>query len=269
MRSYLSNLMIQDKEIADLTGVKIRVFQPENMIKKVTIDSQSLIKFIEEIPEEIKCQMTTYKIPLVVMLFPIIVWIFVGIVVFLWIPFIGLPGTWINCYCKYNFTFTFLIPKILLSCNFTTKLLMFIVSIMYFLFIGMYLYSINKDHFAQIHFKLTRERHLKGILKEIKQYNELIKAIDINDQLEYANNRQTNITDREKIIEALKLTRLDLIRALNIEKILWENKGFIQKNPTMFVNSLEALESLKMRDKASEYGQFSMGLWMLLSIPKK
>ena len=146
---------------------------------------------------------------------------------------------------------------------------MFIVSIMYFLFIGMYLYSINKDHFAQIHFKLTRERHLKGILKEIKQYNELIKAIDINDQLEYANNRQTNITDREKIIEALKLTRLDLIRALNIEKILWENKGFIQKNPTMFVNSLEALESLKMRDKASEYGQFSMGLWMLLSIPKK
>lgn len=107
-----------------------------------------------------------------------------------------------------------------------------------------------------IYFKTSRYQSLKGVLKEVKKYNQLIKAIDINDQLEAVNKRATNITDREKVIEALTLTRLDLIRALKTEKILWDNKGFMKQNSAIFVNSLEALESLKVRDKASEYGQF-------------
>jgi hypothetical protein len=107
-----------------------------------------------------------------------------------------------------------------------------------------------------IWFKLTRYKSLKGILKEIKKYNQLIKAIDINDQLESVNQIKTTITDRDKVIEALQFTRLDLIRALRTEKILWDNKGFMKQNPTIFVNSLDILESLKVKDKASEYGHF-------------
>jgi len=103
--------------------------------------------------------------------------------------------------------------------------------------------------------KYTGRSPLKGLLSDIKRFNSLIKSIHINDQLEEAGNFSVKLKDREKIIEALKLTREDLCRALKTERILRENKRFIARNPALFENNLIALTTLQVDDQASEQGR--------------
>lgn len=230
MRSDLSNLAISKELISNATGVRIDIFQPKNPIT-------DLIESIKEDPSR------------------------VGQLIILFLYAYGyylLLAKEITCNTNSPITFFIHSYFLRLSCSNPYRTIATVISTVLFgLFMLWLLWMIlDEYYFTKICFKFTREKHLKSILKEIKQYNQLIKAIDINDQLETVNNQQSHLTDRQKVIEALKLTRLDLIRALQTERILWENKGFIQQNPTMFVNSLEALESLKMKDKASEYGQF-------------
>jgi len=74
-------------------------------------------------------------------------------------------------------------------------------------------------------------------------------------QLEEAGNLSVKLKDRERIIEALKLTREDLCRALRTERILRENKKFIDHNPALFENNLIALTTLQVDDQASEQGR--------------
>ncbi|MGB3237131.1 MAG: hypothetical protein WBB29_02475 [Geitlerinemataceae cyanobacterium] len=96
---------------------------------------------------------------------------------------------------------------------------------------------------------------IKTIFDKIYNYNKLIRAIDINDQLEDAGNTSLSLSDREKVIEALQFTRNDLIRALKTERILRENKDFIASNPHMFATNLTALPHFQVSDQASEYGR--------------
>lgn len=96
---------------------------------------------------------------------------------------------------------------------------------------------------------------IKTIFDKIYNYNKLIRAIDINDQLEDAGNTSLSLSDREKVIEALQFTRNDLIRALKTERILRENKEFIASNPHMFATNLTALPHFQVSEQASEYGR--------------
>jgi hypothetical protein len=96
---------------------------------------------------------------------------------------------------------------------------------------------------------------LKTIFDKIYNYNKLIKAIDINDQLEDAGNTNLGLSDRQKVIEALQFTRNDLIRALKTERILRENKEFIASNPHMFTTNLTTLPHFQVSEQASEYGR--------------
>jgi hypothetical protein len=101
----------------------------------------------------------------------------------------------------------------------------------------------------------TSKKSLKGILDKVVNYRKLIQAIDINDQLEDAGNFSLSLSDRNKVLEALKFTRDDLIRALKTEKILRENKKFIDSNPHMFAHNLANLQALQVSEQASEYGR--------------
>ena len=96
---------------------------------------------------------------------------------------------------------------------------------------------------------------LRGLLDEVDRYNDVIKAIHINDQLEAAGTTEMSLSDREKVIEALRLTRDDLVRALRSERILRENKSFIAGNPELFATNLRALQALQVSERASEYGR--------------
>ena len=73
--------------------------------------------------------------------------------------------------------------------------------------------------------KANMTNSLRILLNDVARYNAVIKAIDINDQIEAAGNPEVNIQQRDKIIAALKLTRADLIRALKTEKILISSKS--------------------------------------------
>ncbi|WP_427159496.1 hypothetical protein ACQFX9_26265 [Aliinostoc sp. HNIBRCY26] len=108
-----------------------------------------------------------------------------------------------------------------------------------------------------------RLKNLKGsmthslqiLLNDVDRYNAVIKAIDINDQIEDAGNPEVNIKERAKVIAALKLTRDDLVRALKTERILRENKNFILSNTELFVNNLATLAAMQVTEQATEHGK--------------
>lgn len=106
--------------------------------------------------------------------------------------------------------------------------------------------------------KIVRENitpSLRILLSDVERYNNVIKAININDQIEAAGNIDVSIKERKRILEALKLTRADLIRALKTEKILRENKNFIISNTELFANNLPTLSAMQVSEQASEHGR--------------
>ena len=110
------------------------------------------------------------------------------------------------------------------------------------------------------------------LLDEVDRYNAVIKAIHINDQLEAAGTRETSLSDRvseaeplgsallpkadrQKVIQALRLTKEDLVRALRAERVLRENQSFLVGNPELLATNLRTLQTLQVNDRASEYGR--------------
>ena len=96
---------------------------------------------------------------------------------------------------------------------------------------------------------------LEILLNDVDRYNAVIKAIDINDQIEAAGNPGVMIKEREKVITALNLTRNDLIRALQTERILRENKNFIIRNTELFADNLATLAAMQVTEEATEHGR--------------
>ncbi len=96
---------------------------------------------------------------------------------------------------------------------------------------------------------------LRILLSDVERYNNVIKAININDQIEAAGNTDVSIRERKKVLDALKLTRTDLIRALKTERILRENKNFIIGNTELFANNLPTLSAMQVSEQASEHGR--------------
>jgi hypothetical protein len=100
-----------------------------------------------------------------------------------------------------------------------------------------------------------KNRNLAKIFDDVTRYNSLLKAIDINDQIEAAGNPDVSLKNRAQVIEVLHLVREDIIRALKTERIFRENKNFIQLNSQLFESNLMTLTALQVNDQASEHGQ--------------
>ncbi|RUR81740.1 hypothetical protein PCC6912_26090 [Chlorogloeopsis fritschii PCC 6912] len=115
------------------------------------------------------------------------------------------------------------------------------------------LYIIWKQKLKILEENMTHSLNI--LLNDVDRYNAVVKAIDINDQIEAAGNSGVEIKERSKVIEALQLTRTDLIRALKTERILRENKKFILKNTDLFINNLAALTAMQVTEQASEHGK--------------
>jgi hypothetical protein len=98
-------------------------------------------------------------------------------------------------------------------------------------------------------------RNLVRLFEDVVRFNSVIKAIHINDQIEAVGNSSVRLKNREKVIQALRLTREDIIRALKTERILRENEKFIKLNSELFDNNLMALTALQVSDQASEHGR--------------
>ncbi len=99
---------------------------------------------------------------------------------------------------------------------------------------------------------------LAGLLDEVEKYQEVIKALDIIDRLTAAGNLQANLINRADAIEALQITRESLVCALRTERIMRENKDFIDRRYELFANiesNLAALMAVNVSDRATEYGR--------------
>ncbi|HEY9632366.1 MAG TPA: hypothetical protein V6D14_03110 [Coleofasciculaceae cyanobacterium] len=101
----------------------------------------------------------------------------------------------------------------------------------------------------------SKHRILVNIFEDVQRFNSIIQAIDINDQIEAVGNVSVRLRNREQVIEALRLAREDIIRALKTERILRENESFIKLNSELFDNNLMALTAMQVSDQASEHGQ--------------
>jgi len=94
-----------------------------------------------------------------------------------------------------------------------------------------------------------------NLLGEVDRYNRIIQAIHVNDQLVEAGNPEVKLAQRAEVIEALKLTRADLIRALKTERILRQNEDLIEQQSEFFGDNLAALTALQVSEQASEQGR--------------
>ncbi len=101
----------------------------------------------------------------------------------------------------------------------------------------------------------SRNQDLIHLFDDVDRYNGIIKAIEINDRIEDAGNPNVKIGDRAKVIKALQLIREDLVRALKTERILRENKNFVDANSELFANNLRTLNALQISDRSSQPGR--------------
>lgn len=96
---------------------------------------------------------------------------------------------------------------------------------------------------------------LNTLLHEVDRFNAVVKAININDRIEEAGNQEVCIKERKRVLEALKYTRADLVRALKTERILRENRNFIVNNSELLANNLATLTQMQVSEQASEHGR--------------
>ncbi len=114
--------------------------------------------------------------------------------------------------------------------------------------------SLILNDIRKIRFSI-KNRNLGRLFEDVIRYNSVIKAIDINDQIEAAGNPDVGLRNREQVLHALRLTKEDIIRALKTERILRENEKFIKLNYQLFESNLVALTALQVSDQASEQGR--------------
>ncbi len=96
-----------------------------------------------------------------------------------------------------------------------------------------------------------KNQRVRLLLSEVEKHNQIITNLYTLDQLEAVGN-PVKINDRVKVIEALRITREGLVRALKTEKILRENPNF---KPEYFNIDLTSLQAEKTMVKAIEYAQ--------------
>ena len=100
-----------------------------------------------------------------------------------------------------------------------------------------------------------RRQRLKNLLLEVDRYNDLIRLIELGDELEAAGNQGASISNRENAIAILQITRDSLICAIKTEKILRKNRDLINRNLDLPTNGISSLQALQMNAEASEYSK--------------
>ena len=101
----------------------------------------------------------------------------------------------------------------------------------------------------------ARNKKLTKLFDAAEKYNTIIKALEIQAEIEAVGSTSLRLKNREQVIEALQLIREDLVRALTIERILRKHKRFISANAKLFASNLNDVTSLLINDEVSEHGR--------------
>jgi hypothetical protein len=98
-------------------------------------------------------------------------------------------------------------------------------------------------------------------MDEVDKYNGVIQAITLVDELELVGNSTTqlnHLSNRQEVVEALKVTKESLISALRVERILRRHNSFMDSRYELLANienNLNTLMSFEVSNQASEYGR--------------
>jgi hypothetical protein len=104
-------------------------------------------------------------------------------------------------------------------------------------------------------------KSLARLMDEVDKYNGVIQAITLVDELELVGNSTTqlnHLSNRQEVVEALKVTKESLISALRVQRILRRHKSFIGSRYELLANlenNLNTLMSFEVSNHASEYGR--------------
>jgi hypothetical protein len=102
-----------------------------------------------------------------------------------------------------------------------------------------------------------RLKSLMHLLDEVDRYNDMMQAIVVSEQLAVAQS-ETQLTNRQSVLEALALARGSLVCGLAGERILRENRGLLMRQRELLANiesNLVALQALETTRQASDYRQ--------------
>ncbi|MEM7065341.1 MAG: hypothetical protein AAF572_19535 [Cyanobacteria bacterium P01_B01_bin.77] len=107
--------------------------------------------------------------------------------------------------------------------------------------------------------KGTQLKVLSHLLDEVDRFNEMIKAVEILDELRQADrSKRLSLENPDDVKEALHLTRESLVCGLTSDKIMRKHQQFIARRHELFASietNLYSLQALQAEDMAGDYGQ--------------
>ena len=113
--------------------------------------------------------------------------------------------------------------------------------------------KLNYRKLAKLNTKKNYFKHLTVLFNEYKKHNQIVRAIDVKEQLEAVEQTGAESQVKSTLSKALVEMREDLIKALKIEKILRENRTVVETNPELFKSSFDATNVQNIIDRGSEY----------------
>lgn len=109
-------------------------------------------------------------------------------------------------------------------------------------------------------YKGQQHKVLSHLLDEVDRFNEMIKAVEILEELRQADgtSKRLSLDNPEAVQEALHLTRESLVCGLMSDKIMRKHQRFIARRYELFASietNLSSLQTLQATDMAGNYGQ--------------
>ncbi|ESA33197.1 hypothetical protein N836_22660 [Leptolyngbya sp. Heron Island J] len=101
---------------------------------------------------------------------------------------------------------------------------------------------------------------LSHLLDEVDRFNEMIKAVEILEELRQADHtsKRLSLENPDAVKEALHLTRESLVCGLMSDKIMRKHQRFIARRHELFASietNLSSLQALQATEMAGDYGQ--------------
>ncbi len=112
-------------------------------------------------------------------------------------------------------------------------------------------YGIHKGRQLQV---------LSHLLDEVDRFNEMIKAVEILEELRQADgsSKRLSLDNPDAVKEALHLTRESLMNGLMSDKIMRKHQRFISRRHELFASietNLSSLQTLQASEIVGDYGQ--------------
>lgn len=104
-----------------------------------------------------------------------------------------------------------------------------------------------------------RYRSLDRILLDVDRYNDIIQSIQIFQELESHHASRQSLEQQSQLLQALTITRENLVCAIMTDRILRKNQRFLSRRQELLENietNLITLQAVQLPAEASDYQQF-------------